>query len=205
MIYFMQGLLFGLAYVMPIGIQNMYVINSAMQRNVKIICLTTIFVIIFDISLAISCYLGIGILLDKYKFLCDFVMFIGAMVIFYIAFDLWRTNSKLEIKSTHDYRLSKIIISAFSVAWLNSQAIIDGSLILGSFRTSLAGDSSIYFIIGVCIASCLWFSSLAFIAHKFINKLYRFVKYINLICAIILFLYGLNLLYMFCLDLFTYN
>ena len=185
MIYFMQGLLFGLAYVMPIGIQNMYVINSAMQRNVKIICLTTIFVIIFDISLASSCYLGIGILLDKYKFLRD----------------LWRTNSKLEIKSTHDYRLSKIIISAFSVAWLNPQAIIDGSLILGSFRTSLAGDSSIYFIIGVCIASCLWFSSLAFIAHKFINKLYRFVKYINLICAIILFLYGLNLLYMFCLDL----
>ena len=191
MIYFMQGLLFGLAYVMP--------------RNVKIIYLTTIFVIIFDISLAISCYLGIGILLDKYQFLRDFVMFIGAMVIFYIAFDLWRTNSKLEIKSTHDYRLSKIIISAFSVAWLNPQAIIDGSLILGSFRTSLAGDSSIYFIIGVCIASCLWFSSLAFIAHKFINKLYRFVKYINLICAIILFLYGLNLLYMFCLDLFTYN
>lgn len=32
----------------------------------------------------------------------------------------------------------------FSVAWLNPQAIIDGSLILGSFRTSLAGDSSIY-------------------------------------------------------------
>ena len=152
MIYFMQGLLFGLAYVMPIGIQNMYVINSA-------------------------------------------------MVIFYIAFDLWRTNSKLEIKLTHDYRLSKIIVSAFSVAWLNPQAIIDGSLILGSFRTSLAGDSSIYFIIGVCIASCLWFSVLAFIAHKFINKLYRFVKYINLICAIILFLYGLNLLYMCCLDL----
>ena len=112
MIYFMQGLLFGLAYVMPIGIQNMYVINSAMQRNVKIICLTTIFVIIFDISLAISCYLGIGILLDKYQFLRDFVMFIGAMVIFYIAFDLWRTNSKLEIKSTHDYRLSKIIKSS---------------------------------------------------------------------------------------------
>ena len=71
MIYFIQGLLFGLAYVMPIGIQNMYVINSAMQRNVKIICLTTIFVIIFDISLAISCYLGIGILLDKYQFLRD--------------------------------------------------------------------------------------------------------------------------------------
>ena len=30
MIYFMQGLLFGLAYVMPIGIQNMYVINLSL-------------------------------------------------------------------------------------------------------------------------------------------------------------------------------
>ena len=93
MIYFMQGLLFGLAYVMPIGIQNMYVINSAMQRNVKIICLTTIFVIIFDISLAISCYLGIGILLDKYQFLRDFVMFIGAMVISNLLFVLHKSKA----------------------------------------------------------------------------------------------------------------
>lgn len=119
MISFMQGLLFGLAYVMPIGIQNMYVINSAMQRSVKILYLTTIFVIIFDISLAISCYLGIGLLLDKYQFLREFIMFLGAIIIFYIAFDLWRSNQKWEIKSNNDYNLSKIIVSAFSVAWLN--------------------------------------------------------------------------------------
>lgn len=58
MIYFMQGLLFGLAYVMPIGIQNMYVINSAMQRSVKIIYLMTIFVIILINTLRVLILLG---------------------------------------------------------------------------------------------------------------------------------------------------
>lgn len=58
MISFMQGLLFGLAYVMPIGIQNMYVINSAMQRSVKIIYLMTIFVIILINTLRVLILLG---------------------------------------------------------------------------------------------------------------------------------------------------
>ena len=31
--YFLQGLLLGLAYVVPIGIQNLYVINSALREN----------------------------------------------------------------------------------------------------------------------------------------------------------------------------
>ena len=38
---FLQGLLFGLAYVMPIGMQNIYIINSAMQKNRRIIIFTT--------------------------------------------------------------------------------------------------------------------------------------------------------------------
>lgn len=30
--YLLQGFLFGLAYVAPIGTQNLYVINTAMQK-----------------------------------------------------------------------------------------------------------------------------------------------------------------------------
>lgn len=31
--YLLQGLLFGLAYVTPIGTQNLYVINTAIQKS----------------------------------------------------------------------------------------------------------------------------------------------------------------------------
>lgn len=194
---FIQGLLFGLTYVMPIGMQNIYVINSALQKNTKIICLTTSAVIFFDISLAVGCYFGIGILLDKYAFLREIVMLLGALVIFYIAWGLLRSNSDFTVKQNNNFSLQKIITASFSVAWLNPQAVIDGSLLLGSFKTSLPSGSSAYFLIGVCLASCIWFSFLAFISHKFIDKFRQLAKYINIVCAVILFLYGLKLLYTF--------
>ena len=76
---FLQGLLFGLAYVMPIGMQNIYIINSAMQKNRRIIIFTTAVVIFFDISLAVGCYFGVGVLLDRYVFLREVVMLLGSI------------------------------------------------------------------------------------------------------------------------------
>lgn len=194
---FLQGLLFGLAYVMPIGMQNIYIINSAMQKNRRIIIFTTAVVIFFDISLAVGCYFGVGVLLDRYVFLREIVMLLGSIIIFYIAYGLWRSDSDFKITANSNHSLIKIISAAFSVAWLNPQAVIDGSLLLGSFRTTLSADNSVYFLLGVCIASCIWFSFLSFIAHKFIEKFRKLAKYINLSCAVILFLYGVKLLYTF--------
>lgn len=194
---FLQGLLFGLAYVMPIGMQNIYIINSAMQKNRRIIIFTTAVVIFFDISLAVDCYFGVGVLLDRYVFLREVVMLLGSIIIFYIAYGLWRSDSDFKITANSNHSPVKIISAAFSVAWLNPQAVIDGSLLLGSFRITLPADSSVYFLLGVCIASCIWFSFLAFIAHKFIEKFCKLAKYINLSCAVILFLYGVKLLYTF--------
>ncbi len=197
----MQGLLFGLAYVAPIGTQNLYVINSAMQQNKLHIMTAVISVIFFDISLAIACYTGVGILLDKYVILREIILILGALVIFYIAIDLIRTNLKLKIDKTNLHNLKDIIFTAFAVTWFNPQAIIDGSLLLGSFKSSLPVGSSMYFLLGVCLASCMWFSVLAFIVHKFTNEIQRAVRYINIVCAVILIFYGMRLLYIFLTDI----
>ncbi len=197
----MQGLLFGLAYVAPIGTQNLYVINSAMQQNKLHIMTAVISVIFFDISLAIACYTGVGILLDKYVILRELILILGALVIFYIAVDLIRANLKLKIDKTNLHNLKDIIFTAFAVTWFNPQAIIDGSLLLGSFKSSLPVGSSMYFLLGVCLASCMWFSALAFIVHKFTNAIQRAVRYINIVCAIILIFYGMRLLYIFLTDI----
>ncbi|MGB8455988.1 MAG: LysE family transporter [Anaerocolumna sp.] len=197
----LQGLLFGLAYVAPIGTQNLYVINSAIQKNKRKVIITTFFVIVFDISLAISCYAGIGILLDKYNFLRYIIMSLGSIIIFYIAFGLFRSNVKVETNINNQFNVKEIIVASFSVTWLNPQAIIDGSLLLGGFKSSLPNNMSIYFIAGVCGASIIWFSSVAFMVHRFIEKFYRAVKYLNGLCATILIFYGLKLLYTLILEL----
>ena len=61
---YLQGLTIGLAYVAPIGMQNLFVINSALTQPRRRALLTALIVIAFDISLALACFFGIGALVE---------------------------------------------------------------------------------------------------------------------------------------------
>lgn len=50
--FYIQGLTLGLAYVAPIGIQNLFVINSALMQPRWRALLTALIVIFFDVTLA---------------------------------------------------------------------------------------------------------------------------------------------------------
>lgn len=195
--YLLQGLLFGFAYVAPIGTQNLYLINAAMQKSKSETFKVIIITVLFDISLAISCFFGIGILVQKYFALKLAILLLGCIVVAYIGIGLIRTSSQiLEDKKVED-SLVKIIFTCFAVTWLNPQAIIDGSLLLGGFNASLPSEMSKYFILGVCSATLIWFSTLAVLVRKFRNKFNRAIKWINIICGAILVFYGLKLGYSF--------
>lgn len=195
--YILQGLLFGLAYVAPIGTQNLYVINTALKRSRLETYKVALITIFFDISLAISCFLGIGFLIQKYFELKLVVLLLGCVIVTNIGIGLIKSASQVSDNEEIDNSLIRSIISCFAVTWLNPQAIIDGSLLLGGFNASLPLDMSRYFILGVCMASFLWFNSLAVFIVKFRNKLNKIIKWINIICGAILIFYGLKLGYSF--------
>lgn len=195
--YLLQGLLFGIAYVAPIGTQNLYLINTAMQKSKSETFKVILITVLFDISLAISCFFGIGILVQKYFALKLAILLLGCIVVTYIGIGLIRTSSQiLEDKKVED-SIVKIIVTCFAVTWLNPQAIIDGSLLLGGFNASLPLEMSKYFMLGVCSASVIWFNTLAVFVRKFRNKFNRAIKWINIICGGILIFYGLKLGYSF--------
>ena len=66
---YLQGLTIGLAYVAPIGMQNLFVINSALTQPRRRALLTALIVIAFDISLAQACFFGIGALVERFDWL----------------------------------------------------------------------------------------------------------------------------------------
>lgn len=200
--YILQGFLFGIAYVAPIGTQNLYVINSALIRNSKRVIQTVFMVVFFDISLALSCYFGIGLLLEKFEVIKGAVLLLGCIIIFHMGLGLLKKNTNEEIKGTDNGdSFMKILVSSFSVAWLNPQAIIDGTLLLGGFRTSIDNGGSPYFMSGVCCASAIWFSFLAVFIYFFCSKFTKVIIYINKICGIILMIYGIKLGYSFVMML----
>lgn len=67
--YFLQGLTMGLAYVAPIGLQNLFVINSALTHTRKCALLTALIVIFFDVTLALACFFGVGAVMQRYEWL----------------------------------------------------------------------------------------------------------------------------------------
>ena len=66
--YFLQGLTMGLAYVAPIGLQNLFVINSALTHTRKRALLTALIIILFDVTLA-SClwFTGLTLLISLFS------------------------------------------------------------------------------------------------------------------------------------------
>ena len=73
---YLQGLGIGLAYVAPIGMQNLFVINSALTQPRRKALLTALIVIFFDISLALACFFGIGALVERFDWLQRLILIV---------------------------------------------------------------------------------------------------------------------------------
>ncbi len=192
--FLLQGLALGFGYVAPIGMQNLYVINSALREGrlkAYRVTLTTIF---FDITLALACFFGIGLLLDKVPLLQKGMIIVGSLVVIYIGYSIVRSSPDIteEVKLEKSYL--KILRDTFTVTWLNPQAIIDGSLLLGGYNAYVPEEYKLYFILGFCLASFLWFSSLTTLVSIFKARIdNRLIKWINIICGGIIIFFGIKL------------
>jgi len=192
--YFIQGLMLGFAYVAPIGMQNLYVINTAISKR-KIRAYQVAFITsFFDITLALACFWGIGSLMEKSQVLKSVILLIGSIMVIYIGVQLIRSTPDTNKEVNVNKSMLQVITTCFMVTWANPQALIDGSLLLGSFRISLPPEASTVFILGVCIASLSWFTGITTIVsifkHSFNKKV---IKILNVICGSIIIYYGLKL------------
>jgi L-lysine exporter family protein LysE/ArgO len=188
----------GLAYVAPIGLQNLFVINTAVSQRRRRTYFTAFIVIFFDVSLALACFFGIGAIMSQAMWLSLAILGIGSLVVLYIGISLLRNKGTAETNTDVNVPLLKVIATACVVTWFNPQALIDGSMMLGAFRASLPPGQSTAFIIGVASASCIWFLSLSTIVSFFSMKITpKILRIINIICGIVILFYGCKLMWDF--------
>ncbi len=192
--FLLQGWLLGIAYVAPIGMQNMYLINTALEEKRSRTLQVALIIIFFDISLALACFFGIGLVLEHFAFLKFIVMGVGSLAVMYIGYSLIKADPSPESNHSAEQTMLKVAFTCFAVTWLNPQAIIDGTLLLGGFRATLESSQSILFIAGVALASASWFLGLSTLIGTF-RKAFntRILKIINILCGSILILFGLKL------------
>lgn len=196
--FYLQGLTLGLAYVAPIGMQNLFVINSALTQTRWRALLTALIVIFFDITLAMACFFGIGLIMQKYAAVQMAMLFIGGLVVAYIGWGLLKSKVSALADIKQMLGLGQTVWQACVVTWFNAQAVIDGTMLLGAFKASMTEAQSLHFLFGVLSASCLWFVTLAMVvslAGSLVTP--RVLGVINKICGAVIAIYGLRLLWHF--------
>lgn len=191
---FLQGLTMGLAYVAPIGMQNLFVINSALTNKRKRALLTALIVIFFNITLSLACFFGIGTIMQKFKWLQMVILCVGSLIVIYIGISLLRAKTQDLEKDQPTMSIKKTISSACVVTWFNPQAIIDGTMMLGAFHVTLAAGQETPFITGVACASFSWFIGLTFLISLISSKFNaKVMRWINIVCGVIIIGYGIKL------------
>ena len=196
--YFFQGLTMGLAYVAPIGLQNLFVINSALTHTRRRALLTAWIVIFFDVTLAFACFFGIGAVMERYQWLQMVILCVGSLIVIYIGIGLLRAKAEEIDRSKTTDSIRKTISSACVVTWFNPQAIIDGTMMLGAFHVTLPAQQSLPFISGVGIASCLWFTGITLAISLFSDRFNaKTLRIINVVCGVIIIFYGCKLMWNF--------
>ena len=194
MLAYLQGLSLGLAYVAPIGVQNLFVINAGLSQPRAAAYRTALIVIFFDVTLALAGFFGIGALIEHSELIRKGVLLAGSLVVMYMGLRLMLSREVAGPAINVNIPLMKTIGMACVVTWFNPQAIIDVSLLLGSFRVALPPEESGLFLWGVVCASCLWFLSLTTISSLFKNRFTpRLLRIINLVCGLVIFFYGVKL------------
>lgn len=195
--FYLQGLALGLAYVAPIGMQNLFVINSALTQTRLRALVTALIVIFFDVTLALACFFGIGLVMQKYPPVQLGILLLGGLVVIYIGVSLLKSSVR-QIGGAQQMPLGKTMWAACVVTWFNAQAVIDGTMLLGAFKASMTEVQSLHFLFGVLSASCLWFITLAMVvslAGSLVTP--RVLGAINKICGAVIAVYGLRLLWHF--------
>ena len=134
--YFLQGLLVGLATFAPVGMQNLFIINTALVQPIRRIILTLIILALFDMSLSSAAFFGVGAILETWPITKLIVLLFGGLLIVYMGYNIFRTEPDMHNVNTN-IPIRKIILSAIAVSWGNPQAVLDATMMLGAFQANI--------------------------------------------------------------------
>ena len=197
--FYLQGLTIGLAYVAPIGLHNLFVINSALTQKRGRAYLTALIVTFFDVTLMLACFFGVGALMERFRWLQLAILLVGSVIVCWIGIGLLRSKATLDTSRANvDLPILKLAGKACVVTWFNPQALIDGTMLFGAFHASLPAGLEVPFVLGAGSASVLWFfgvtTLISLFSAKFSDKVLRVI---NIVCGCVIIFYGLKLMYNF--------
>ena len=195
---FLTGLFLGLSLIVAIGAQNAFVIRSGILRNH--IFYIALFCAISDSLLIIIGIAGISFFLKDFMNEFSNIIF-GFSALWLFSYGLLRIRSALinNYLTVDNNSKSSSLLKAISIVavftFVNPHVYLDTMILIGSISQQFLDTNRIYFAIGACAASFIWFFSIAYGA-KLLTPIMQKPSHwrnLDLLIALIMFVIAFNL------------
>ena len=195
---FLTGFFLGLSLIVAIGAQNAFVIRSGLLRNH--IFYIALFCAISDSLLIITGIAGISFFLKDFINEFSNIIF-GFSSLWLFSYGLLRIRSALinnYITVDNNSKSNSLLKSISIVAvftFVNPHVYLDTMILIGSISQQFLDTNRIYFAIGACAASFIWFFSIAYGA-KLLTPIMQKPSHwrnLDLLIALIMFVIAFNL------------
>jgi len=195
---FLTGLFLGLSLIVAIGAQNAFVIRSGILRNH--IFYIALFCAISDSLLIIIGITGISFFLKDFMNEFSNIIF-GFSALWLFSYGLLRIRSALinNYLTVDNNSKSSSLLKAISIVavftFVNPHVYLDTMILIGSISQQFLDTNRIYFAIGACTASFIWFFSIAYGAKLLTPIMQKPAHWRNLdlLIALIMFVIAFNL------------
>lgn len=193
----LQGFVIGAGLIIPIGAQNSYVLSQSIKRNHHLVA-ATICILCDFLLMALGVYGGEA-LINSHSMLaqvitCGGIVFLtvyGAIFFknFYVA------NKDEMTKEVKPSTRKAVVFTTLAVTLLNPHVYLDTVVIIGSISGQFDADEKAMFLVGIMLASLVWFYSLSFAAAKMSPLLAKdkVQRGINLVVALIMWVIAISL------------
>lgn len=195
--YFLEGLTLNASLILGLGAQNILVLNAGLknQRPLLIAFVCTV-CDIFLISIGV---LGVAKFFLSYPLLKIIVGCIGILFLAIYAIQKIREGlrpGKSSGREEENFSKRKALALALSLSLLNPHVYLDTIILIGGFASKYAEfNPRLYFGIGACFFSTVWFFSIALLgkqfAHVFKNP--KRMAQVNLLAGIVLLILSIKL------------
>ena len=195
---FLTGLFLGLSLIVAIGAQNAYVIRSGILKNH--IFYIALFCAISDSLLIILGIAGISFFLKDFINEFSNIIF-GFSALWLFSYGLLRIRSALinNYITVDNNSESSSLLKAISIVavftFVNPHVYLDTMILIGSISQQFLDTNRIYFAIGACSASFIWFFTIAYGAKLLAPIMQKpsHWKTLDLLIASIMFVIAFNL------------
>ncbi len=196
---FLYGLILALGLILPLGPQNMFILNQGSKgRSFKHALPAVITAASCDTILILLASLGVSLFILQHPLIEKILLVVGILFLCYLGVSIWvsakRNQTKFPGKTRQTLPAKKQILFCASVSILNPHAILDTIAVIGSNAMLFKGAAHVTFTAACIGVSWLWFISLAAFG-KFISRFEKFKFYQDRFSAIVILLSAANLLY----------